>query len=106
MKTDALTMRQQEALAEYSKLRQQKTSIITLGRRGSSFLIRQIWRSQAEMASALGISKPHVTRLLRAVKIPDEVVHTFGDAYRISFSTVETRAKIANRAREVTSSRG
>jgi hypothetical protein len=53
MKTDALTMRQQEALAQYSKLRQQKASIIKLGRPCSSFLNRQIWRSQPEMASVL-----------------------------------------------------
>ncbi|WP_248295270.1 hypothetical protein [Paraburkholderia sp. UYCP14C] len=56
--------------------------------------IRQIWQSQTEMASAVAISKPHVTRLLRAAKVPDEVVHTFGGVHRISFETVERLAKI------------
>ncbi|MGF6851180.1 hypothetical protein [Paraburkholderia sp. CI3] len=96
MKPDSLTPHQQEAFAQYSELRQRNTSIITLGRLCSSFLNRQIWQSQSEMAAALGISKPHVTRLLHAARVPDEVIHTFGDAHRISFETVRTLAKIEN----------
>ncbi|MBB5405170.1 transcriptional regulator with XRE-family HTH domain [Paraburkholderia atlantica] len=97
MQTDSLTLLQREALAQYNRLRQRKTSIIMFGRLCRSFLNREIWRSQSELASALGISKPHVTRLLRAAKVPDEVIHTFGDAHRISFETVETLAKIEKR---------
>ena len=94
MNTVPLSLRQEKALAQYRSLRQHKTSIIMAGRLCSSFLNRQIWQSQSEMASALGISKPHVTRLLRAAKVPDEVIRTFGDVHRISFETVETLAKI------------
>ncbi len=71
--------------------------MIMLGRLCGSFLNRQMWESQSEMASALGISKPHVSRLLRAAKVPDEVIYTFGDVQRISFETVEALAKIENR---------
>ncbi|OLL27742.1 hypothetical protein BTH42_31540 [Burkholderia sp. SRS-W-2-2016] len=94
MKTRSLTLPQQEALAQYNNLRRRNAPIIMVGRLCSWFLHRQIWQSQSEMASALGISKPHVTRLLRAAKVPDEVVHTFGDTHRISFETVETLTKI------------
>ncbi|WP_244144584.1 hypothetical protein [Paraburkholderia hospita] len=97
LKIDPHTFRQQEALAQYNKLRQRKTSIIILGRLCAYFLTGRIWRSQSEMALALGVSKPHVTRMLHAATIPDEVIHTFGDVYRISFAIAEKLVKLEKR---------
>jgi hypothetical protein len=77
------------ALRQHSRLRGERTSPIAYGRFYLDVLERQIWVSQSELAVNFSISKGHVSKAIKAARIPAGVVNTFGSDRRVSFRIAE-----------------
>ena len=77
------------ALEHQMHLRGQKASALTYGRFYQRLLESRVWSTQLELSDGLSVSKGHVSKAIKAARLPIEVVRTFGPERRVSFRVVE-----------------
>ncbi|MBU6486196.1 MAG: hypothetical protein KGQ57_00035 [Burkholderiales bacterium] len=73
------------AISVHTKLRANSCASAELGRFYRYLLERQLWRSQAELAKDLGVSKAMMSRTLAMTRLPEEVIAVAGGPGRITF---------------------
>lgn len=91
------TLERQRAQLRHVRMRGENASNVALGRFYASLLNSNVWDSQAELSVALGVSKAQVSKLLKADRLADEVINTFGDDRRISIRTIELLERLSAR---------
>lgn len=77
------------ALGQHAVLRLEKATAIAYGRFYLGLLEKEVWGSQAELAAGLSVSKGHVSKAIKAARLPGPVVQAFGAESRVSFRVVE-----------------
>ncbi|TDN59104.1 hypothetical protein [Paraburkholderia sp. BL10I2N1] len=87
--TVSLSVQRKEAQHRHSDMREERASTVAIGRFYACLMQAKVWASQAALSVGLGVSKAHVSRHLKAARLPDEVIKTFGDDRRISFRTID-----------------
>jgi hypothetical protein len=74
-----------QAIRHHAKLREQKASAPTYGRFYQCLLDHKVWTTQRELSIELSISKGHVSKAIKAARLPPEVLRVFGPERRVSF---------------------
>src|SRR5882762_8723513 len=74
-----------DAVNQHVRLRERRSSALAYGRFYLDLLERKIWSTQAELAVGLEVSKGHISKALKAARLPNEVLRTFGASDRVSF---------------------
>ncbi|MBN3785714.1 hypothetical protein [Burkholderia sp. Ac-20353] len=85
---------QTQLIEEHARLRKSAASVIDLGNFYKRALDSRLWTNQAAIAQAIGMSKDHVSKALRASKLPDEVIEAVGGKNRISFRVASALEKV------------
>jgi hypothetical protein len=75
----------EQAIRHHAKLREHKTSASTYGRFYQCLLDSKVWTTQRELSIELSISKGHVSKAIKAARLPPEVLRVFGPERRVSF---------------------
>jgi hypothetical protein len=87
---DPVSLQSRElALGEHAALRSEKATAIAYGRFYLGLLEKDVWGSQSELAAGLSVSKGHVSKAIKAARLPGPVVQAFGAESRVSFRVVE-----------------
>ncbi|BFG79761.1 hypothetical protein PTKU46_77950 [Paraburkholderia terrae] len=87
------------AVAVHTRLREERASIIAMGRFYLSLLDKGLWPSQRAIAADLGISLPQISRMVATVRLPEAVLSLF-DNRPVSFREVETLRMLAQQLGE------
>ncbi len=82
------------AIARHEDLRSAGAPPVLLGTFYRELLDRQLWPSQAKLATACNVSKAIVTRSIRASLLPPEVIASFGGPRQVSYRTAEIATKL------------
>ncbi|WP_429496276.1 hypothetical protein [Paraburkholderia youngii] len=81
---------QRTAIATHKRLKAANESVVVMGRFYLALIERGLWPTQKALASELGVSGAHMSRLLAAARLPDEVLRAFGDRHAFSFTDIAT----------------
>ena len=95
MTTSALEQALTRAKELHARMRADRECAVALGRFYIALLDSGTWDSQADVSTELSTSKAHVSKSIRAARLPETIQKVFGDYRRISFRTVDVLEDIA-----------
>jgi hypothetical protein len=75
-------------------LRDRKASPLTYGRFYQRLLDARVFATQLELSIGLSVSKGHVSKALKAARLPPEVLRVFGPEPRVSFRVVDALTEL------------
>ncbi|MGF6652779.1 hypothetical protein OKW34_003368 [Paraburkholderia youngii] len=78
------------AIATHKRLKAANESLVVIGRFYLALIEQGLWPTQKALASELGVSGAHMSRMLAAARLPEEVLRAFGDRHAFSFADIAT----------------
>ncbi|MEX3639631.1 hypothetical protein [Paraburkholderia sp. BR14320] len=81
---------QRAAIATHTRLKAANESLVVMGQFYLALIERGLWPTQKALASELGVSGAHMSRMLAAARLPEEVLRAFGDRHAFSFTDIAT----------------
>ncbi|MFM0147728.1 hypothetical protein [Paraburkholderia sp. RL18-085-BIA-A] len=85
----------EQALQQHMLLRDQKAPALTYGRFYQRLLGVGVFTTQLDLSIGLSVSKGHVSKALKAARLPPEVLRVFGPERRMSFRVVDALTELA-----------
>jgi hypothetical protein len=94
---ESLTREQARAHAKttLAGMRADRECAVAFGRFFMKLISNKTWDTQAELSRALTVSKAHVSKAIKAARLPEAVRKVFGDDRRISYRTADVIEEIA-----------
>jgi hypothetical protein len=99
--SEKIAERRERARELHLSMQSENAPPVARGRFYLALLQAEIRDSQSDLSACLNISKGHVSKCIKAARLPDVVLNAFGDDRRVSFRTVDLIEQIGFQIGEV-----